>query len=247
MDNGRISMTYENWAARSVPAGGHRVPQPGQVCDLALADHRRGAHSRHRRATRYRRPRPAACAIAGADRPVRPRWRSGVRPACGAAAASGTFLCNALDSCQRLMWTPSHSAISARSREIVQLSRSATGASSKRRGHTQRRFTLHRGRAGATVAFSTPAPSRMKSRRHSRTVSSRTPNAAAMRGLVQPASVSNTARVRSVSPRSREPASALSAARWSSVAESGDRTVIGFPGGTDPQLPTNPPTVGQAT
>jgi hypothetical protein len=42
----------------------------------------------------------------------------------GAAAASGIFLCNALDSCERLMWTPSRSTISARSRAIVQLRRS---------------------------------------------------------------------------------------------------------------------------
>jgi hypothetical protein len=41
---------------------------------------------------------------------------------------------------------------------------------------------------GATVAFSASAPSRMKSLRHRRTVPSRTPNASAMRGLVQPAS-----------------------------------------------------------
>ena len=44
-----------------------------------------------RRAQRCRRPRPVACAIAGADRPVRPRWRSGVQFAY-AAAASGTFV-----------------------------------------------------------------------------------------------------------------------------------------------------------
>src|SRR6185503_7604635 len=136
------------------------------------------------------------------------------------------FLCNALDSCERLMRTPSCCSISARSRQIVQLRRSATGASSNGAA-TRNAASLFTGAGpGATVAFSASAPSRIKSLRHSRTVSSRTPNASAMRGLVQPASVSNTARARSASPRSREPASAVSAARSSLVAESGDRPVI---------------------
>ena len=43
-----------------------------------------------------------------------------------------------------------------------------------------------------------------------------------MRGLVQPASVSSTARARSASPRSREPERVVSAVRSSSVAVSGD-------------------------
>ena len=46
------------------------------------------------------------------------------------------------------------------------------------------------GGPGATLAFSAATPPRTKSLRHRRTVSSRTPNASAMRGLVQPASVS---------------------------------------------------------
>ena len=41
------------------------------------------------------------------------------------------FFRKALDSCERLMCTPSRSAISARRREIVQLRRSATGSSRK--------------------------------------------------------------------------------------------------------------------
>jgi hypothetical protein len=47
---------------------------------------------------------------------------------------------------------------------------------------------------GATVALSAAMPPCMKSLRHSRTWSSRTPNASAMRGLVKPASVNITAR-----------------------------------------------------
>ena len=71
------------------------------------------------------------------------------------------FLCNVLDSCERLMWTPSRSAISARSRAIVQLRRSATGASSNGVA-TRNAASLFTG-AGpdATLAFSASAPSRM--------------------------------------------------------------------------------------
>ena len=63
--------------------------------------------SHYRKTTRYHRPRPAARAIAGADPPVRPRWRFGLRSASGASAASGTSFCNVFVSSERLMWTPS--------------------------------------------------------------------------------------------------------------------------------------------
>jgi hypothetical protein len=62
----------------------------------------------------------------------------------------------------------------------------------------------------------------VKSLRHRRTVSSRTPNAAAILELVQPASVKNTARARSASLRSRESARANRPARCSSLAVTGD-------------------------
>src|SRR5580698_6427909 len=132
------------------------------------------------------------------------------------------FLRSALDSCARLMRTPACASISARRRGMVQLGRSATGASSN--GMTTRNAaSLFTGAGpGATVAFRTATPPRMKSLRHNRTVSSRTPNASAMRGLVQPESVSSTARARSASPRSRDPARAASPMRCSSLAESGD-------------------------
>jgi hypothetical protein len=138
------------------------------------------------------------------------------------------FLCSTLDSCERLIWTPARAWISARRRGMVQLGRSATGASSN--GMTTRNAaSLFTGAGpGATVAFSAATSPRMKSLRHSRTVSSRTPNASAMRGLVQPASVSRTARDRSASPRSREPARAVKAARCSSVAVSGDCPAMSY-------------------
>ena len=100
--------------------------------------------------------------------------------------------------------------------------RSATGSSSK--GVTTRNaVSLFTGAGpGATLAVSASTPPSAKSLRQRRTVSSRTPNASAIRGLVQPDSVSSTARDLSASPRSREPASAARAARCSSVAVIGD-------------------------
>ena len=70
-----------------------------------------------------------------------------------------------------------------RSRAIVQFGRLATGSSSN--GVTTRKaVSLFTGDGpGATLAFKVSMPPRLKSLRHSRTVSSRTLNASAMRGL----------------------------------------------------------------
>ncbi len=105
---------------------------------------------------------------------------------------------------------------------MVQFRRSATGASSS--GVTTRRAASLFTRAGpaATVACNAATPPRAKSLRQSLTVSSRTPNASAIRALVQPDSVSSTARARSAAPRSRDAASAVRPARCSSLAVIGD-------------------------
>ena len=87
--------------------------------------------SHRRREEQCRLLRPAVCAVAGAGPPVPPRFASDVPSACAGAAANGTFFRNALDSCERLMRTPSRASISARRRGLVQLRRSATGSSSK--------------------------------------------------------------------------------------------------------------------
>src|SRR6202051_1341127 len=176
---------------------------------------------RHKEA-RCRRLRPAARAVADASLSDRPRWQLAGLSACAAAAGNGTFFRNALDSYERLMHTPSRASISARMRAIVQFGRLATGSSSN--GVTTRKAVslFTGGGPGATLAFSASVPPRLKSLRHSRTVSSRTLNASAMRGLVQPESVSRMARALSASPRSREPARAASAERWPSLAETGD-------------------------
>ena len=132
------------------------------------------------------------------------------------------FFRNALDNCERLTRTPSLFSISARRRAIVQFGRLATGASSK--GVTTRRAGLLYTGSGprAMLAFNASTPLRMKSLRQSRTVSSRTPNASAIRGLVQPDSVNIIARALSASPRSRDPARSDNAARWSGFAVTGD-------------------------
>ena len=132
------------------------------------------------------------------------------------------FFRKALDSWERLMRTPSRASISARRRGIVQLRRSATGSSSK--GVTTRKAAslFTGGGPGAMLAFSAVTPPAVKSLRHRRTVSSRTPNASAILELVQPASVKSTARARSASPRSRESPRANRPARCSSLAVTGD-------------------------
>ena len=132
------------------------------------------------------------------------------------------FFRNAFDSCERLMRTPSRASISARSRGIVQLVRSATGAS--RSGVTTRKAaSLFTGTGpGATFVVKASTPPEMKAPRQKRTVSSRTPNASAILELLQPASFSSTARARSASPRSRDPERANRAARCASLVVTGD-------------------------
>ena len=151
-----------------------------------------------------------------------PLFPSDAPSACAGAAASGTFFRKALDSCERLMRTPSRASISARRRGIVQLRRSATGSSSK--GVTTRKAAslFTGGGPGAMLVFSAATPPAEGSLRHRRTVSSRTPNASAILELVQPASVKSTARARSASPRSRESPRAKRPARCSSLAVTGD-------------------------
>ena len=93
-----------------------------------------------------------------------------------------------------LVCTPSRASISVRRRGIVQLRRSAMGSSSKG-VITRNAVSLFIGAGpGATLAVSAATPPSAESLRQRRTVSSRTPNASAICGLVQPDSVSSTAR-----------------------------------------------------
>jgi len=178
--------------------------------------------SRHHGEARGRRLRPGIRASAGANRSDPPRWPSGARSACAGAAASGTFSSQRLgqlrpaDADTRLRFDFGAQAGNR------QFGRSATGASSK--GVTTRSAAeLCTGSGpGATLAFDASMPPRPKSPRHSRTVSSRTPNASAIRGRLQPESVNKSARALSASPRPRDEARAAKAVRWPSLAVTGD-------------------------
>jgi hypothetical protein len=132
------------------------------------------------------------------------------------------FFRKAFDSCERLMRTPSRASISVRRRAIVQLRRSATGSSSKGMATRKAASLFTAGGPGGMLAFSAATPPAAKSLRHRRTVSSRTPNASAILGLVHPASVKSTARARSASPRSRDSERAKRPARCLSLAVTGD-------------------------
>ena len=125
------------------------------------------------------------------------------------APAEPPFLRSTLESCDREIVTPSRLSISSARRASVQFVRSATGAERSGAATLSAASALTGAGPGATLALSASIPPLMKSLRHSRTVSSRTPNASAIRALVQPLSVNRMARARSASARSAPPANAL--------------------------------------
>lgn len=88
---------------------------------------------------------------------------------------------------------------------------------------------LRQDEPAATRALKASIPPRIKSLRQSRTVSSRAPKACEMLLLVQPASVSKTARARSASAQSPLPANASSADLSEPVACNGDLPAISDP------------------
>ena len=79
---------------------------------------------------------------------------------------------------------------------------------------------------GASVARNASTPPCANHCRHRRTESSPTPNASPIRTDVQPDSVSSTARARSASPRTADPASSRNAACCSALASNKDRPDI---------------------
>jgi hypothetical protein len=140
----------------------------------------------------------------------------------GSPIAKAPFLRSALESCDLEIVTPSRAAISSAKRASVQLTRFVTGAD--RRGSATRKaacvFTGVGPGKGRVSKASTPLS--MNSLRQRRTVSSRTPKASAMRGLVQPRSVKRMALALSASARSDPTAFDSSAAICSCVARTGD-------------------------
>ena len=106
------------------------------------------------------------------------------------AEAEPPFFRSTLESCEREMDIPSRASISRASRASVQFVRSATGCDSSGPATRSAASALNGEGPGAIVALRASTPWQAKSLRHSRTVSSRTPNASAICGLVQPFSVS---------------------------------------------------------
>src|SRR5215210_6683683 len=107
------------------------------------------------------------------------------------------------DSREQEMRTPARLSLSSARRGSVQFGRSATGPDRTSSATASAHSALTGAGPGATDFFSASIPPVMKALRQKRTVSSRTPNASAIRPLVQPERVSKIARARSASPRSR--------------------------------------------
>jgi hypothetical protein len=119
--------------------------------------------------------------------------------------------------------TPVRRLISAESRGSVQFDRSATGAERSSSATASAACAFTAGRPDAVREASPSTLSRMKVERQSRTTSSRTPNAAPMRALVQPSNVSKINRARSASARSRDAANSARASFCSCDATTEDR------------------------
>src|SRR4051812_8374256 len=136
--------------------------------------------------------------------------------------AKPPFFRSTTESREREMRRPERCSISLAKRGSVQFGRFATGADRSSSATSNARSALIAAGPGATVALSAPTPPRMNALRHSRTVSSRTPNASAISGLVQPRNVSRIARDRSASPRSRDWLSPSNSRLRSASATTGD-------------------------
>src|SRR5512134_1168 len=138
------------------------------------------------------------------------------------APAERPFLRSTTDKREGEIGHPVRLSISPARRGKVQFVRSASGADS-RSSATDKAASAFTGAApGGGRVFRADTPPRMKSLRHRRTVSSRTPKACAIRPLVHPAKVSKIARARSASARSRDPLNSLRARFSSSLAWSRD-------------------------
>src|SRR5215470_162034 len=139
-----------------------------------------------------------------------------------APPAKAPFLRSTTDNREGEMRTPERCSISSANRGNVQFGRSATGVSRSACATASAQPALTGGGPGATRRRSAATPPVMNVLRHSRTVSSRTPKAWAMRLLVHPDSVNSTARARSASPRSGDWLSSVKACRCAASAMIGD-------------------------
>jgi hypothetical protein len=180
----------------------------------------------------------SACAFSSLRRRPARSTASGVLPALQrvtrAPPAERPLCRSTTESREREMRKPARRSISSARRGSVQFGRSATGAASTSSATSSARSALVGAGPGGGRVRSAATPCRMNALRHSRTVSSRTPKARAMPGLVQPESVSRIARARSASPRSRDRARPARARLWSSSATTGDL----------PAMPRTPAQIG---
>src|SRR3954453_15775615 len=122
----------------------------------------------------------------------------------GSPPAEAPFFLSTTDSREREMRTPERVSISSAKRGSVQFGRSATGPDRTSSATASARSALTGAGPGAIDVFRASSPPVMKALRQKRTVSSRTPKAWAICPLVQPDRVSQIARARPASPRSRE-------------------------------------------
>ena len=147
----------------------------------------------------------------------------------GSAIAKAPFLRSALESCDFEIVTPSRAAISSARRASVQLTRFVTGADNRGSATRKAACVFTGAGPGKGLVSRASTPSVRNCPRHSRTVSSRTPNASAIRALVQPRSVKRTALARSASARSGPQAFDSSPAICSGVAVTGDFPAMPHP------------------
>jgi hypothetical protein len=122
--------------------------------------------------------------------------------------------------------SPVRLSISLANRGKVQFVRSASGADSRSSATDSAASAFTGAAPGGLRVFRADTPPRMKSLRHKRTVSSRTPKACAIRPLVHPAKVKMIARARSASARSGDVLNATRARFSSSLAWSRDSPPI---------------------
>ncbi len=155
------------------------------------------------------------------------RALTALQPVPGPPETEPPFLRSTFESCEREMLRPSRRAISPARRDNVQFRRSSTGADRSAATTLRAACALSGTGPGAMRALRASTPTRAKSLRQSRTrilahpEGLRTPKACAIRALVQPSSVTSSARARSAlhDPRNDPKPAAPSSARRSPSQE----------------------------
>jgi hypothetical protein len=138
------------------------------------------------------------------------RALTALQPVPGPPETEPPFLRSPFESCEREMLRPSRRKISPARRDNVQFRRSSTGADRSAAATLRAACALNGTGPGAMRALRASTPTRAKSLRQSRTrilahpEGLRDPKACAIRALVQPSSVTSSARALSASARSAQ-------------------------------------------